>query len=111
MPLFLLLLLFAVGEAQAGPIPVPDTDDLKAYAVGVTEHGQSLKAFNFVQDSLYRPHLSAITYDPASDRFYWKGPVNGKSMSMDREQFFIEIWSPLLSLERSRLSLDPIPTS
>jgi hypothetical protein len=95
MPFVLLLLLMlGVRQAQAGPIPVPDTDDLKAYAASVTQEGQSLAAFNFVQDSLYRPHLSAITYDPASDRFYWKGPQTGKPMSMDREQFFTDIWGP-----------------
>jgi hypothetical protein len=62
----------------------------------VTKEGQSLAAFNFVQDRLYRPHLSAITYDPASDRFYWKEPLTGKPMSMDRERFFTEIWYPYL---------------
>jgi hypothetical protein len=75
-----------VGEAQAGPIPVPDTDTLKAYAASVTQDGQSLAAFNYVQDTLGRPHVEEIRYDSDTDRLYWKGPRTGKEMSMDRER-------------------------
>jgi hypothetical protein len=95
MPFVLLLfLMLAVRQAQAGPIPVPDTDDLKAYATGITDDGLSLKAFNYVQDLQRRPHVEEIRYEPETDRFYWKGPVTGKLMSMDRERFMSEIWSP-----------------
>jgi hypothetical protein len=80
MPFVLfLLLMLAVGQAQAGPIPVPDTETLQAYAVGVTNDGLSLKAFNYVQDTLGRPHVEEVRYKP---------------MSMDRERFMTEIWSP-----------------
>jgi hypothetical protein len=92
LPLFLFLLV--TTHVQAGPIPVPDTDDLKGYALGITENGQSLTAFNFVQDTLHRPHIGEIRYDEQTDRFYWKGPVTGKEMSMDRERFMTKIWSP-----------------
>jgi hypothetical protein len=82
MPFVLLLLLMLlVGQAQADPIP-----DLV--------EGQSLPAFNFVQDSLQRPHITTIRYDRATDRFYWKGPVTGKEMSMDQTRFTVEIWRP-----------------
>jgi hypothetical protein len=95
MPFVLfLLLVLAVGQAQADPIPVPDTDDLKGYAVGVTENGQSLAAFNFVQDTLHRPHIAEIRYDSETDRFYWKGPRTGKPMSMDRARCTTEIFYP-----------------
>jgi hypothetical protein len=53
--------------------------------VGVTNDGQSLKAFNYVQDTLHRPHISEIRYDEVTG-FYWTGPSTGKAMSMDRER-------------------------
>jgi hypothetical protein len=94
MPFILLLLLMlAFGKAQAG-YPLPDTGTLKDYASAVTEEGFSLKAFNFVQDTLHRPHVTEVRYDIETDRFYWQGPVTGKPMSMDRERFMTKIWSP-----------------
>ncbi len=82
MPVYLILfLVLAFSGVQAGPIP-----DLV--------EGQSLAAFNFLQDTLQRPHITQIRYDRATDRFYWKGPRTGKEMSMDQERFTTEIWRP-----------------
>jgi hypothetical protein len=65
MPFVLLLLLMlAVRQAQADPIPE-------------LVEGQSLAAFNFVQDDLQRPRITEIRYDRRTDRFYWKGPRTG----------------------------------
>jgi hypothetical protein len=93
IPILLLLLMLAVGKAQAG-YPVPDTEALKAYVAAVTEEGLSLKAFNYVQDLQRRPHVAEVRYDIDTTAFIWKGPVTGKPMSMDRERFMTEIWSP-----------------
>ena len=90
---FLLFWMLVFSTAQAGPIPVPDLDQLKAYATAVTEEGLSLKALNYVQDTRKCPHVTALSYDREADRFYWQGPVTGKLISMDRERFFREIWS------------------
>jgi hypothetical protein len=82
MPFVLLLLLMlAVRQAQADPIPE-------------LVEGQSLAAFNFLQDTLHRPHITEIRYDRATDRFYWKAPKTGKAMSMDQTQFTNGIWRP-----------------
>jgi hypothetical protein len=100
MPLLLILLVLLsslgvqAGDKRPSLMSVLDPDELKACATSLTKEGQSLAAFNFIQDSLFRPHLSAVTYDPASDRFYWKEPMTGKLMSIDRDQFFTEIWEP-----------------
>jgi hypothetical protein len=97
MPLYLIFfLLLAFNGVQAGdkwPSLMSVPDDLKA-TTSLTEEGQALAAFNFIQDGLYRPHLSAVTYDPASDHLYWKEPLTGQPMSMDRGQFMTEIWYP-----------------
>jgi hypothetical protein len=96
--LILLVLLGSLGvqadDKRPSLMSVPDPEELKAYTVSLTDEGQSLAAFNFAQDRLFRPHLSAVTFDPTSDRFYWKEPMTGKLMSIDREQFFKEIWGP-----------------
>lgn len=80
---FVLMLLLMLGVRQTQADPIPELVE-----------GQSLAAFNFAQDTLQRLHITAIRYDRATDRFYWKGPRTGKKMSMDQERFTVEIWRP-----------------
>jgi hypothetical protein len=82
MPLLLILfiLLSSLG-VQADPIPE-------------LVEPQSLAAFNFAQDTLGRPHVHAIRYDRATERFYWKDARTGKAKSMDQTEFTNEIWRP-----------------
>jgi hypothetical protein len=89
--LFLLMVLVAT-QAPAGQ---PMT--LKAAAARLAQSGYMTEAFNFVQDTrglTIRPHVAEVWCDSGSNRFYLKGPVTGKEMSMDRDQFIQEIFYP-----------------
>lgn len=64
----------------------------------VLSNQQATTAFNWLQDTLDKPHVSSVTYDAKTDSYTWIGPKYGKRMSMSRAQFLAEIWSGYLKL-------------
>jgi hypothetical protein len=64
----------------------------------VLSNSQATTAFNWLQDTLDKPHVASVSYDAKSDSYTWIGPKTGKHMSMSRAQFLAEIWSGYLKL-------------
>jgi hypothetical protein len=60
---------------------------------------QATTAFNWLQDTLGKPHVRSVIYDAKSDSYIWIGPKYGKRMSMSRAQFLAEIWSGYLKFD------------
>jgi hypothetical protein len=84
-------LILAISEVRAGE---SDVSMDKEYAFKATQSGNITEGFNFLQDTLQRPHVDQVWYDFQSDLFHWRGPVTGKEMSMSRKRFMREIWYP-----------------
>jgi hypothetical protein len=92
---FYLLLTLAATDAPAGEKVNHQT--LKDDAAHLAEIGEATDAMNFVQntrDETTHPDVARVRYDRTSDRFYWKGPVTGKDMSLSREDFECQIFAP-----------------
>jgi hypothetical protein len=90
--LFLLSLLWLA--AVTAPAGSRSTQIEKESAIQCILSGTALQAFNFLQEENHRPEVTQMDYDEKTDRFFWKGPVTGKRMSMGREQFTRDILLP-----------------
>jgi hypothetical protein len=64
----------------------------------VLSNSQALTAFNWLQDTMDKPHVSSVAYEAKSDSYTWIGPKYGKRMSMSRVQFLAEVWAGYLKL-------------
>jgi hypothetical protein len=62
----------------------------------VLSNQQATTAFNWLQDTLNKPHVKIVSYDAGTDSYTWIGPKYGRRMSMPRIQFLVEIWSGYL---------------
>ena len=95
-------LLLATGVQAGKPITgtIIESDHIypwemqRVNATEDAESGDAMKAFNFLQDQLGKPHVDDVWYDFDSDLFHWRGPATGNRMAMSREQFEEEIILP-----------------
>ena len=62
----------------------------------LAQNGVMTEAMNHLQCELGKPPVEEVRYDGETDRFYWRGPKTCKRVSMDRKQFYDEIFSPYL---------------
>jgi hypothetical protein len=98
------VLLLVAGTALAGRDQESDAIPFwRMHRLNATElaekgpNGQpseATDAFNYLQDHLGKPHVKEVTYDPDADRFRWRGPMNGRRMSMSWEKFWEEVCLP-----------------
>jgi hypothetical protein len=98
--ILLVLLLVAGTDEELDAIPIPRMQRINAVESASGEHGEpsnATKAFNFLQDQLGKPHVKEVWYDSDTDLFHWRGPKTGRRMTMSREKFVKEIYSPRLN--------------
>ena len=87
---------YARARASSGSARVAFTTQVDSSVV--LSNSQAATAFNWLQDTLDKPHVASVSYDAKSDSYTWIGPKTGKHMSMSRAQFLAEIWSGYLKL-------------
>jgi hypothetical protein len=86
------------AQVQRGALAQPQSptasDEVRPSLILTNE--QATAAFNYLQDTLQKPHAKGVSYDSSSDSYSWIGPKYGKRMLMPRGQFEAEIWQEFI---------------
>jgi TolB-like protein len=85
-------------QLQRGALVQPQahaaSDEVRPSLILTNE--QATTAFNYLQDTLQKPHAKSVSYDSSSGSYSWIGPQYGERMLMPRGQFEAEIWQEFI---------------